>query len=259
MHNVLEQILGDTKRELEERKKGPVLSVDNTKLKKSSFKENILDPVKGDIALIAEIKLKSPMISDLGSKEDILGNAKEYEQFGADAISIITEKNHFDGELKYVTQTKENVSLPVLQKDFVIDSFQIEESRALGADALLLIARIIPNDDLINFVNLCKEIGIEPVVEISSKEDLDKALKTETEIIAVNARDLDTFEVSIDKACKLLNEIPSNFIKIGFSGVKSRKEVEKYRIAGAHAVLVGTELMRSDNIEEFIKELKNAS
>lgn len=124
---------------------------------------------------------------------------------------------------------------------------------------MLLIVRIINEEQLKRFVKLCREKKIEPVAEICSEEDLAKAVKSETDIIAVNARDLDTFNVDVDRACKLLKKIPDKFIGLGFSGIHSRIEVEKYKQAGAKAVLVGSELMKTNDIKSLIKELKNAS
>lgn len=225
-----------------------------------SFKERILNPKIGDIGLIAEIKLVSPIEGKLGEETDIPNRLKNYQNAGADAVSIITEKKIFQGHPDLVSAIKSStINLPILQKDFIINEFQIEESRKIGADALLLIAGIVSGGVLKRFVSLCKEKGLEPVVEICSQDDLAKAVKSETDIIAVNARDLDTFEVNVNRACKILRKVPEKFIRLGFSGIHSRAEVAKYKQAGVKAVLVGTELMKTDDISKKIKELKNAS
>lgn len=259
MHRILRAIVNNTTEEAKKRKGKPLVE-DLTSYGHLPFKERIINPKIGDIGLIAEVKLASPTKGDLGKKIETLNRLKIYQDTGADAISIITENKTFRGSLDLVSTVKRNTSeLPILQKDFVIDDFQIEESRRLGADALLLIARIVNDKQLKRFVKLCREKGLEPVVEICSLEDLAKAIKSGTEIIAVNARDLDTFEVNLDKACQLLKKIPEKFIKLGFSGIHSRTEVEKYKQAGAKAVLVGTELMKTSDIEKKILELKNVS
>lgn len=205
-----------------------------------------------NIGLIAEVKLASPTIESLGSREEILDRVKAYEASGASAISIITEKHFFKGDVRFVTQVKEAVSLPILQKDFVIDESQIYEAKHIGSDALLLIARLIDGETLKHFVTLTKALGIDPVVEITNEEDLEKALATETDIIAVNARDLDTFIVDVSRACELLVRVPDTFVKLGFSGIQSAAEVEEYKKAGVHGILVGTSLMQSDDIAGFI-------
>lgn len=227
---------------------------------KISFKDNLLNSTIGDIGLIAEIKLASPTEGNLGERADVLKRVRDYRDAGADAISVITEKQIFKGHPDLVTTIKTSFpNLPVFQKDFIVQESQIEESHKIGADALLLIARIVNKVELKRFVSLCKEKNLEPVVEIFNLDDLAKAVDCGAEIIAVNARDLDTFEIDVDRACELLKKIPDKFIKLGFSGIHGRAEVQKYKQAGAKAVLVGTELMKTSNIKKKIMELKNVS
>jgi indole-3-glycerol phosphate synthase len=205
--------------------------------------------------LIAEVKFASPTNYHLGSSDDLLQRVKEYEQAGADAISVITEKHFFRGNTAFVSKIKKAVKLPVLQKDFVIDEKQIYEAKEIGSDALLLIARLVDKKILKEFVNLCLNLHIEPMVEINSEEDLKKAIATKTNIIAINARDLETFAVDVAKACELMKKIPDRFIKLGFSGIHSPKEVLQYKKAGAKGVLVGTSLMQAKDIVNFVNEL----
>ncbi len=211
---------------------------------------------KDTISLIAEIKFASPTNPTLGSPKALLQQAKQYEQSGADAVSLITEKRFFKGSPSFVTKVKEAVTLPVLQKDFVIDSRQIYEAKEIGSDALLLITRLIDGETLKKFVNICLEEGIEPVVEINNEEDLQKAIETETKIIAVNARDLETFTIDISSACSLIKKIPDHFIKLGFSGIHSSREVQQYKKAGANGVLAGTSLMQTNDIDKLMNSLK---
>ena len=220
-------------------------------LKRSRF----LNLPENKMAIIAEIKLASLTVPYLGSEKDIVKRAVDYKQAGADAISIITEKHFFKGSPDFIPRLKAKTDLPILQKDFVIDPYQIYEAKIIGADALLLIAKIINKKTLINFVALCQKIGIEPVVEINDESDLKKALGTSTKIIAINARNLNTFIVDIDQACQLIKKIPDRFTKLAFSGIKSSIEVKKYQQAGAKGVLVGTSLMKAKNIKQFIKNL----
>lgn len=211
---------------------------------------------KDSISIIAEIKLASPTHTDLGSKTDIESRAISYEQAGANAISFITETSVFKGSVTQIPHLKSHVSIPVLQKDFVIDPYQIYEAKVIGSDAILLISRLLDESKLQDFVTLAQNIGVEPVVEIDNEHELGKALGTTTSIIAVNARDLGTFSIDVDRACKLLKKIPDKFIKLGFSGINSAEEVKKYKDAGANGVLVGTSLMKAKNISEFISSLK---
>lgn len=256
MHRILQDIINSTTEEVKKRK-GQSSINDLVSYGHLPFKQRILNPKIGDIGLIAEVKLASPTEGKLGEEADILNRLQEYQNAGADAVSVITENKTFRGSLDLVATVKRStLNLSILQKDFIIDDFQIEEARKLGVDALLLIARIVNAIQLKRFVKQCREKGLEPVVEVCSLDDLAKAIKSGTEIIAVNARDLDTFEVNIDRACKLLKKVPDKFIKLGFSGVHSRSEVKKYKKAGAKTVLVGTELMKTKNINRLIKALK---
>lgn len=250
MHRKLEEIVSRTKEDLLKRKNDQ---------KPRDFIKAIKNPNNGSVAIIAEVKLASPTEDKLGEELDIQDRVKEYELAGADCISYVTERYFFKGDPAFIEMIKQMVKLPILQKDFIIDPYQLYEAKKAAADAILLIARILSKQKLISLVYLAKEIGIEPVVEINDEEDLKKALQTKTQIIAVNARNLDTFEVNVDKACQLLKKISGKFIKLGFSGIHTRVEVEKYKKAGVKAVLVGTELMKTKDINKKILELKNAS
>lgn len=241
-NKALTNILENTKRELKSKKTFGSFSINLLKSK--------------NIGIIAEIKLASPTEKSLGSETEILKRAIEYEKAGIEAISFITEKSIFKGNIKFIPQIKSKVKLPVLQKDFVIDPYQIYQAKIAGSDAFLLIAKILTKKKLIEFVKICLEIGLEPVVEINDSGDLKKTLATETRIIAVNARNLDTLQIDIEKAVDLLKKIPGKYLKLGFSGVTSKIEVEKYRSAGVKGVLVGTNLMKTKNIKEFLKGLR---
>ena len=207
------------------------------------------------LAIIGELKLASPTNPYLGDKEDIRRKISEYSCCGISAVSIITEKHFFKGDIGCIALVKQHTKLPILQKDFVIDESQVYQAKCLGVDALLLIARILTTKKLAEFVELTQKLGIEPVVEIASDEDLKKALKTTTRIIAANARNLNTLEVDVEKACQLLKKLPKHLVPLGFSGVNSSKEIAQYKNAGARGVLIGTSLMQASNTKEFIRSL----
>lgn len=271
MHTILNDIIEKKKLDLiEEKKKISLSSLRATclpagKLAKQSLliesslrlpRRSFLSLRNDGIFIIGEIKLASPTEKFLGKKEDIITRAIAYQDAGVDAISFITEKHYFNSDISFIPKIKEKVSLPILQKDFVIDAYQIYQAKKVGSDALLLIARLVDSETLKNFVLLCQKLEIEPVVEINTEEDLEKAIATNTKIIAVNARNLETFNVDVAGACDLLKKIPDRFFKLAFSGVKSSSGVKKYQDAGAQGVLVGTELMKAENIEEFISSLR---
>lgn len=257
MHNILLDIIKKKQESLSSKttaSKEKIQQKAQSAKKAVGFKDKILGAPS--IAIIAEIKLASPTHPELGTPDDIVQRAIEYESAGADAVSVVIEKDFFKGDIAFIPKLAENIKLPILEKDFVIDAHQIYEGKMVGASAILLIARLVDVQKLQAFVETAKKIGIEPIVEINSLEDLQKAQTTTTSIIAVNARDLTTFEVNVDTACKLLTRIPDRFIKLGFSGVNSSEEVKKYKSAGAKGVLVGTSLMKTNNVVEFIRSLK---
>ncbi len=246
MQNILEKIIKNKLKEVAEKKK------------KRNFLDAIKNPKTGDISIIAEMKLVSPGEGRLGEKKDIIKRAMKYEESGADAISVVVDYKYFGGKLEFIRQIKHTVLLSVLAKDFVVDPYQIYEMKIYGADAVLLIAKIVSFDKLIKLVNLAQKLNIEPVIEVQSEEELENAIKTNTRLIAVNARDLNTFKTDVDRACKLLKLIPEQFTALGFSGVSNRRDIEKYRKAGAKGVLVGTSLMRSNNVKDFLASLRGS-
>lgn len=206
-------------------------------------------------SLIAEIKLASPTRLFFEDEKDIVACAKEYQKAGVDAISVVTEKHFFKGDPAFVTHIKKVINTPILMKDFVIDPFQLFEAKRVGADAVLLIAKIVTKQRLAALVLQAFAIGVEPVVEIHDEKDLQKALATKAEIIAVNARDLTTFKVDVDRALLLLQKIPNTYVRLGFSGVSSSKDIMLYKQAGAKGILVGTSLLDAKNVANFIEEL----
>ncbi len=245
MKSILDEIINNKLHEVAEKKK------------KRNFMYAIKNPKAGNISIIAEIKLVSPGEGRLGGKKDIVRRVMEYGEGGADAISLVVDKKYFNGDLALIKKIKNSVALPVLAKDFIINPYQIHEMKAYGADAILLIAKIISRENLREFVKLSFEADLEPIVEVQNREELEKATGTDTKVIAVNARDLSTFEINVDRACALLKLIPGKFTALGFSGVSNRADIQKYRKAGAMGVLVGTSLMKSSNVQGLIKELKN--
>lgn len=242
---LLKQIIDNKIAEIREKKQQAV-----------NFTSALVHPRIKGIAIIAEIKLVSPSVGRLGNEEMGVKQAKKYESGRADAISVVVDKKYFGGSYELLKRIKHTVNLPILAKDFIIDPFQIYEAKVYGASAILLIVKLVNKKTLRKFVALCQKIGIEPIVEINDEKDLEKAVATTTAIIAVNARNLETFAVDVNQACRLMDKIPDRFIKLGFSGIKSSNEVKKYQQAGAEGVLVGTSLMKAKNIFNFIKELK---
>ena len=168
---------------------------------------------------------------------------------------MLTDKEFFKGDLKYLSEIKKTVNLPVLRKDFIIDPYQIYEAKAAGADLVLLIARILTKEQIDTFLALTHKLGMECLVEIHDKEELNTVLETEASIIGINNRNLDTFETDVKTTLQLCDLIPEEKIVVSESGIKTRTDVQNLEKAGIDAILIGETLMRSQNISQKINEL----
>jgi indole-3-glycerol phosphate synthase len=207
------------------------------------------------IKFIAEVKKASPSAGIIREDFNYIDIAKEYESGGASAISVLTDKEFFKGDIKYLSEIKETVSLPALRKDFIIDPYQIYEARAASADLVLLIARILTKEEIDAFLALSHELGMECLVEVHDNDELEKVLETEAVIIGINNRNLDTFETNLDTTLQLYHRIPDGKIVVSESGIKTRADVLVLEEAGIDAILIGETLMRSRDISQKIKEL----
>lgn len=209
-------------------------------------------------ALIAEYKRSSPSAGAI-SEPDVASQARAYEEGGAAAISVLTEPTRFDGALADVRAVRLAVSLPVLRKDFLVHPAQVIQSRAAGGDAVLLIAAALSELELKGMLAVAADLGLDALVETHSEEDLAKALATDAPVIGVNARDLETLEVDVERALAMLPDVPSDRVAVLESGVSTREDVERAIDAGAGAVLVGETLMRSPDPGVTIRSLRGAS
>lgn len=257
----LKAVISHTLEELEEKQAlQPIEGLKNNLSQQPKIKSSFISSLRNGytergIGVITEIKRASPSAGSFQDKLSIQERSNSYQQAGANAISIVTEKQFFKGTLDMISSAKTITNLPILQKDFIIHDYQIHESATLRVDALLLIVRILTGEKINHFVELCTSFGIEPVVEVYSQEELDIALQTKAQCIAVNARDLETLEISVDKACLIAEKIPKDRISLGFSGIETAEDVNKYKSAGCKGVLIGSTLMRSGNVASTISEL----
>ena len=212
--------------------------------------------LSGDsLKLIAEVKKASPSKGVLCPDFNPVALAKTYAQGGAAAISVLTEANHFQGSLEHLAAIREEVSIPLLRKDFIFDPYQVYESAAYGADALLLIAAILSREQLEELLALSRRLGLECLVEVHNENEVEKALLAGAEIIGINNRDLNTFTVDIDTTRRLRPLIPEGRIVVSESGIKNRNDIKKIKEWGVNAVLVGEALVTAGNIPAKIKEL----
>lgn len=207
------------------------------------------------IKLIAEIKKASPAKGVLKQKYNPLDIAKSYEEYGADCLSVLTDAKYFQGDIDHLQQIRSFVSLPILRKDFIIEEYQIKESAACGADAILIIASILSKDKIDQFLKICESLRMTGLVEVHTEEDVQKVLKTRARIIGINNRNLDTLEVNLDVTEKLIKLIPDDRIVVSESGIRSTTEVEWLEAIGTDAILVGASLLTSKNLKEKIDNL----
>ena len=209
-------------------------------------------------AVIAEYKRSSPSAGAI-AEPDVAGQARAYEEGGAAAISVLTEPTRFDGALADLRAVRLAVDLPVLRKDFLVHPAQVIESRAAGADAVLLIAAALSELELKAMLAVANDLGLDALVETHSVDDLAKALATDAPVVGVNARDLETLEVDVERALAMLPDVPSDRVAVLESGVSTREDVERAIDAGARGVLVGEALMRSPDPGATIRSLRGAA
>jgi indole-3-glycerol phosphate synthase len=209
-------------------------------------------------AVIAEFKRASPSAGQIADA-DLAEHVRAYEAGGATAISVLTEPTRFGGAVADLEASRLACSIPVLRKDFLVHPAQVIESRASGADAVLLIAAALTELELKALLSAAEDLGMDALVETHSREDLDRALATDAPIVGVNARDLETLEVDVDRALALLPEIPGDRFSVLESGVSSREQVERALEAGAGGVLVGEALMRATDPMTMIRELRGSA
>jgi anthranilate phosphoribosyltransferase len=256
-NNKLDKILQDKEQELIELKK--LVSLEELKQRAKNLKREIRDfafALKNNskVSLIAEIKKASPSLGDINTEVDIQKQARIYENAGVSAISVLTD-THFKGEIGFLEEVKKVTKIPILRKDFIFDEYQVYESYLVGADAILLIATVLDQKTLNNLIGLTHEFGMECLVETHTQEDMDKALASKAKIIGINARNLKTFEVSLDNILNLTNQVPKDRLLVAESGIETRKDVEKMRDAGARVILVGTTLMKAKDVSAKVREL----
>jgi indole-3-glycerol phosphate synthase len=251
---ILERIIEKKREEIKRRKSLPL---PDDVLEIRDFKRAILR--KDGINLVAEIKYASPTAGSIGPFREPSYLAEIYEKNGASAISCVTEKSFFSGDCRFLKEAKSAVSIPVLRKDFVIDPWQIKESLAFGADAILLIATCLKKEMLIELQRESEKAGIATVIEVHTEEDIEKALDAGAEIIGINNRNLSTFEVDIETTARLKPYIPEEVVVISESGIKNREDVVFLEEKGVDALLVGEAILSARNIPAKMKELLSGS
>ncbi len=251
MSDILTKIIEHKKEEVAKRKRRGLFYKPFWNRRQISLKERILLP---GFHIIAEIKRASPSKGLIAKDFDPVKIAKKYEKGGASAISVLTDEKFFMGHLEYLAAIRSVVSLPILRKDFIIDEIQLEEARAFGADAVLLIVAALEPSQLKNLIDTARSLGLEALVEVHNEIELEIALSSGAELIGVNNRNLKTFEVDINLSIRLKNLVPLDIPMVAESGIKDIKDIERLKNAGIKAALIGESLIRSDDPASELRE-----
>jgi len=253
----LEEIIKEKKTEIEARKSKFPLSEILCGLEKPRDARDFKAALSKShaLSLIAEIKRSSPSRGLLKKEFNVPGIASVYEVTGAAAISVLTDEKFFGGQLPYIKEAKNVTSIPILRKDFIIDEYQIYESAHYGADAFLLIAAILSEQELRDFLRLGEKLNMDAIVEVHTEEDLEKALAVNAGIIGINNRDLHTFEIELETTSRLIMLVPEEKITIAESGIKSFEDLMTLKSFGVNAVLIGEAFMESPDVAVRMKEI----
>lgn len=222
-----------------------------------NFEKALTEP---NIAIIAEIKRASPSKGIIREDFDHIKTARIYEEIEIDAVSVLTERKFFKGKDEYIAEVKKANKKPILRKDFIIDEYQMFQSKAIGADAVLLIVSILGNK-VKNFLNLARELGLYCLTEVHNEQELDLALSAGCDIVGINNRNLRDFTVDLKNTERLIKYIPKNTIVVSESGIKTYEDIRYLRNLGVNAVLIGETFMRDidkiRNIENFVSKSKS--
>ena len=257
MPTILDQIVATKRVEIERAKTAVPIAELKARLKDAPPVRDFFAPLAagGPIKLIAEIKKASPSQAIIRADFDPVAIARLYEAHGATCLSVLTDEQYFQGSLEYLKQVREAAAIPILRKDFVLDTYQLVEARAAGADAVLLIAECLDDCNLRKLHNEALALGMTPLVEFYEPANLERVLAAGAALVGVNNRDLRTFEVDLDHTIRLREKVPLDCVLVGESGIHARADVLRLEAAGVEAMLVGESLMREPDIGAAVERL----
>ena len=258
---ILDDIIKKTKEDLAVREKEYTLdwlgrSLAFNARQPRDVKEFLRSTPEEPYRIIAEVKKASPSKGVIREDFDPLAIAQAYERGGANAISVLTEPHFFQGDLEYLSGIRRYVATPLLRKDFIVSKYQILEALVYGADFILLIAKALSRSELKELLDYSRHLGMEALVEIHDKTDLTKAIFAGSDIIGINHRNLETFEMDMELCHKLIPLIPNGKIIVAESGLYEHEQLEELHKIGVDAFLVGESFMRQDDVEGAIRKLK---
>jgi len=255
----LERVLAEKKQEVAEKKRRRPVEMMREQLESETvrdFRAAIAERKDGLAPVIAELKARTPSIESFAWSDRLTDLAAVYREAGAAAISVVTDQRNFGTSLDDARTARERVDLPVLVKDFVVDPYQVFEARASGADAVLLIVRILEWDQLTGLLDLARELGMAALVEAHDEKEVNTALQSRASIVGVNNRDLDTLDVTVDTTERLARLVPDDVVLVAESGVRTRQDIDRLSRAGANAFLVGGALLEADDPGQKLRELR---
>jgi len=251
---ILDEIVAWKRKEVAERKRSlPAAQLPRRKDEPRPFEKSL--SAGPGLKVLAEIKRASPSAGEIRPGADAAELARLMEAAGASALSVLTDANYFGGSLEDLAAARSAVSLPVLEKEFVVEEYQVHEAYAWGADAVLLIVRVLGDDELERLYRLARERGLGCLVEAHDSEDLDRALSISPPLVGINNRDLSTFEVDIETTLRLLPEVPEGVAVVSQSGISTPEQARRLREAGVSAIQVGESLMRAADPAAKLAEL----
>ena len=261
--NILDKIVESTRRSVAERKKDISISdLENM----STFSRNcyvandFFPPKSSRSGIIAEFKRQSPSKGIINATTDVESVTQGYNSYGASMLSVLAEEQYFGGSIEYVKRARKVNDIPVLRKDFVVDEYQVIEAKAIGADAILLIAACLTNKEMINLGSLAQSLGLSVLMEVHDEDELEKCLNPHIDLLGVNNRNLKTFDVNIETSLYLVDKIPNEFIKVSESGLTDAKTILELKNNGYDGFLIGESFMKTENpalaMGQLVKQLK---
>jgi indole-3-glycerol phosphate synthase len=254
--SVLDRIVDDTRAEVDRRRDAVPLSTLEATLaerpERRPFAEALLRP---GVSLIAEHKRRSPSAGDIRAGATVADVVRAYERGGATALSVLTEPFHFGGGLEDLREARAAATLPVLRKDFIVDPYQVYESAAAGADAILLIVAALDVPELESLLAEARALDLDVLVEVHDERELELALEIDADVLGINNRSLADFSVDVERTYELLSDVPAGKTVVSESGFSTREQLDDLERVGVDAVLIGETLMRAQDVEDVVREL----
>lgn len=258
--DILERIAADRRRQVEEEKQklSPERMKEMALAKKGSLPDFVFENVlkKEGISFICEVKKASPSKGVIADNFPYVEIAEEYERAGADCLSVLTEPKYFLGCDRYLSEIRDAVKLPILRKDFTVDTYQLYQAKVIGANAVLLICSLLNPDFMAECIGICDELGLTALVEVHDETEMQMAVQAKARVVGVNNRDLRDFTVDIQNSTRLRETAPGEILFVAESGIKTRSDIEMLERERVNAVLVGETLMRAEDKKQKLEELK---